>query len=87
MTKMCAQRQTWRQYYAPIIYEVVERTKALGEKAVKKALVEAHKGLCGKGWSWPDSVWYSERRRQLERAFQHPDGCGEMPLFEGFEDE
>ena len=53
---------TRRQYCAHIIYRVLQHTKGLSEKEIKKALRDAYP--FGERKYWPYKVWLDEIRRQ-----------------------
>jgi hypothetical protein len=61
---------TWRSYAGPIIRKVLEKTKGLSEKEIRKALHDAYP--FGHRSQWPYKVWCDEIKRQRGRVKQHP---------------
>lgn len=63
---------TWREHCAPIIHEVLERTRGKPEKDIKQALREAYP--FGEHLHHPYKVWLSEitRQRKLRTVKQQP---------------
>ena len=54
--------KTWRQIAAPIIHQVLEDTKGLPEKEIKKALREAYP--FGQRAMHPYKIWLDEIKKQ-----------------------
>lgn len=56
---------TWREHCAPIIHEVLERTKDLPEKDIKAALKSAYP--FGEKLHHPYKIWLSEIKKQRKQ--------------------
>ena len=57
---------TWRDYYRPIIAEVIKENKGKPEKEIRKALrEEAPASPKNGGASWPYKIWCDEVNVQL----------------------
>lgn len=56
---------TWREHCAPIIHEVLERTRGMSEKEIKAALHAAYP--FGERNYHPYKIWLSEIKKQRKK--------------------